>query len=147
MGDWRLEGVGEVMMQIKNLHLSFGGSSTWHTATQPHLLIIPTETSMHRKEGGIAWDRKDSKRGEYMVQAPSGMEGAPSLWQNHLPRIRPLLSVQTGGNESSALFCTPMPTEVTGSEQERDGGESAETRALGIIAAWKLFSHVWPKQI
>lgn len=71
------------------------------------------------------------------MEGPSGKEGALSLWQSHLPRIRPLLSLQRGGNESSASFCTPTPAEVTGSEQERDAGQGTETRALGIIAAWK----------
>ena len=104
----------------------------------PHLLVIPTEMSTYRREGSIVRDRKDSKPGEYTVQAPSGMEGARSFWQNHLSCIRLLLSVQRGGNESSALFCTPTPTEATGSERERDAGEGAETHALRIIAAWKL---------
>lgn len=44
-----------------------------------------------------------------------------------LPCIRLLLSAQTGGNESSALFCIPTVTEVTGSEQEWDEGEGADT--------------------
>ena len=99
----------------------------------PHLLVIPTEMSTYRREGSVAQDRKDSKPGEYMVQAPSGMEGARSFWQNHLSCIRLLLSVQRGGNESSALFCTPTPTEATGSERERDAGKAQRHVPCGLL--------------
>lgn len=59
-----------------------------------------------------------------MVQAPSGMEGDLSFWQKHLPF--PALDCYRQFRRS-ALFCIPTVTEVTGSEQEWDAGEGADT--------------------
>lgn len=104
----------------------------------PHLLLIPQETNAHRKERSAAQHGKNSKWGEYMAQAALGMEGALSLWQSHLPRIRPSPSLQRGGNDSSASFCSP-PLQQTCQAVEEDAGHGTETHALEIIAAWNLF--------
>jgi len=72
------------------------------------------------------------------------MEGALSLGQSHVPCIRPFLSLQRGGNGSSASFCTPVPTEVTGSEQKRDAGQGRGTRMRGKAEGHVLWGLLLP---
>lgn len=87
-------------MKIKTLHLSFGGSLHWHR---------PTATTSRYSHGNEKRGEKQGQKGQQTTgvygASSRRTQGAPSLWQNHLPflTLGPCWQCR-GGNESLALL-------------------------------------------
>lgn len=111
----------------------------FHVAQIHYISLLFPQKQAHIAKRRVCHETEAIKWSEWMVQAPSGMEGAPSLWQNHLPLPALDCYCQSRQVAMKAQLCFASLQWQKWQAMSRNGTqERVQTRAWGIIAEWKL---------